>query len=80
MITLNDFVDKLIDLQKTINNIGVTGVANAANIVKAYDICECIINGLHDTIVEIQNQNQNGNQNGKVGEGNGGLISDSESA
>lgn len=77
MITLNDFVDKLIDLQKTINNIGVTGVANAANIVKAYDICECIINGLHDTIVEIQNQNQN--ENGKVGEDNGGLISDSES-
>lgn len=75
MITLNDFVDKLIDLQKTINNIGVTGVANAANIVKAYDICECIINGLHDTIVEIQNQNENE----KVGEDNGGFISDSES-
>lgn len=77
MITLNDFVDKLIDLQKTINNIGVTGVANAANIVKAYDICECIINGLHDTIVEIQNQNQNENE--KVGEDNGRLITDSES-
>jgi hypothetical protein len=73
MITLNGFVDKLIELQKTINNIGVVGVTNAANVVKAYDICECMINGLHDTIVEIQNQN------GKVGEGNGGLISDSES-
>jgi len=78
MITLNDFVDKLIDLQKTINNIGVTGVTNAANIVKAYDICECIINGLHDTIVEIQNQNEinlnDSDTSQKVGEDDGKLT------
>lgn len=72
MITLNGFVDKLIELQKTINNIGVTGVGNAANIVKAYDLCECMLTGLHDTIAELQNQNE------KVGEDNGGLISDSD--
>lgn len=73
MITLNEMVDKLVDLQKTINSIGVTGVANAANVVKAYDICECILDGLHESIVEIQNQNE------KVGEDNGEFISDSES-
>ncbi len=72
MITLNNFVDKLIELQKTINNIGVIGVANAANVVKAYDLCECMLNGLHDTITELQNQNE------KVGEDNGGLITDSD--
>lgn len=78
MITLNDFVDKLIDLQKTINNIGVTGVTNAANVVKAYDICESMINGLHDAIVEIQNQNESKSTNSdtsqKVGEDDGKLT------
>lgn len=83
MITLNDFLDKLIDLQKTINNIGVVGVTNAANIVKAYDLCDCMLSGLHDTIAELQNQNEskstNSNISQKVGEDNGRLISDSES-
>lgn len=73
MLTLNEMIDKLVDLQKAINSIGVTGVANAANVVKAYDICEYIIDGLHESIVEIQNQNE------KVGEDNGKLSTDSES-